>query len=140
MNRLFISCRSSDGKQETDRPNADLDRLCGGGSWRKAIGAALGKRPKVFLITRDGMDDRDPTGARRTNQPGDLIRNALLAAHARDATIVRQRTEDWPHGLQRLLDTGNLSLEPNASGNAFAGQFWRTGDQASVPVLLQRGP
>jgi hypothetical protein len=108
MNRIFISYRSSDGRQSADRLAQDLSRLFGAhqvfhdqhdlsrdGSWHDEIMRSIGKQPIVLaVVTPDFFGARTPGGHVCIEELDDPVRQELEIALLTRATVIPLLTDD----------------------------------------------
>lgn len=100
--RIFISYRSSDGKDKATALARDLgavfgdaqvfldkDDLCGGSRWRDEVQQLLDQRPVLLLLmTPQLLAATDAAGHLRINDPDDPVRRELADALEANAQIV----------------------------------------------------
>ena len=120
--RIFISYRTSDGKDKATSLARDLGQVFGdvqvfldkedlpaGRPWREAIGDALDDRPLLLiLVTPDTFGGRDDAGALRIAQADDPVRREVseaLTAGAHVIPLLADGVERLPEGLPAPLDS-----------------------------------
>ena len=120
--RIFISYRTSDGKDKATSLARDLGQAFGdaqvfldkedlpaGRPWREAIGDALDDRPLLLiLVTPDTFGGRDGAGALRIAQADDPVRREVseaLKAGAHVIPLLADGVERLPEGLPAPLDS-----------------------------------
>jgi hypothetical protein len=100
--RIFVSYRSSDGRDKATALARDLGRvfgdeqvfldkddLRGGSAWRAEVTQALGRRPVLLLLVTPGLlADTDERGRRRIDDPDDPVRRELQAALDAGAGVI----------------------------------------------------